>query len=139
MTLHSCSECIFDVEPGWVEKTGYAFANGAVRVAIGPFTPIAEWAGKLDKAAETFRLSLPEYEFIERSPLDRPAPGAEIFVHRMGGESPRFELNLFWPLGDTIWVFRARGPWDGEELCRHIADRFIETYEIVEPVEDSNE
>jgi hypothetical protein len=118
MTLHSCTECTFDVEAGWVEKTGYSFKNGAVQVTIGPFTPVAEWAGKLDKAAETFRLSL-------------PAPGAEIFVHRMGGKSPRFELSLFWPLRDTIWVFRARGPWDAEEVCREVSDRFIETYEIV--------
>lgn len=130
MTLHSCTECSFDVEPGWVEKTAYAYKNGALQVTIGPFIALAEWPGKLDKAAETFRLSLPEYEFIERSPLDRPAPGAEIFVHRMGGKTPRFELNLFWPLRDTIWVFRARAPWDAEEVCREVSDRFSETYEL---------
>jgi len=135
MTLHTCTECVFDVDADWVDGTAYAYANGDVRVTTGRFTSRSDWAGKLDKAIETFGRGAAKYELVERTRLERPAPGAEILAHRFGGNLNRFELNLFWPLDDDIWVCRVRGPWDSEDVCRQVIDRFIETYEPVGEIE----
>lgn len=137
--LHTCSECIFEVEPGWVEDTGYVFVQGDCRVIIGRYGAASTWAGKLDRAIEAFRLSTPGYQLLERGTIDRPVPGGEMLAHRIGGSVARLEVNLFWPLGDTMWVCRVRGPWDAEELCRDIAERFLESYEPTERIEGDDE
>ena len=139
MTLHTCSECVFDVEPGWVDDTAYVFDHGELSVLIGPFTPRASYAGKLDKAVQTFRVATAEYELVERSARDKPVGGAEILAHRIGGSVSRFELNLFWPLGETIWVCRVRGPWDSEDACRQVLEHFITTYEPIDPTREHHE
>ncbi len=139
MTLHTCSECVFELDSDWVDDTKYTFENGELRVAVGPFVPAASFEGKVDKAIETFRLTMPQYELIERGRIDRPAPGAELLAHRFGGMLSRFELSIFWRVEETVWVMRVRGPWDSEELCRHVVARFLETYEPVSTIEAIHE
>ncbi len=82
---------------------------------------------------------MPQYELIERGRIDRPAPGAELLAHRFGGMLSRFELSIFWRVEETVWVMRVRGPWDSEELCRHVVARFLETYEPVSTIEAIHE
>ena len=137
MTLHTCTECVYDVEPGWVDGTGYIYTNGAIRLTLGVCVPMAKWPGTIDRAIDTFRVSTPGYEVVARGPVDGPVPGAEVLAHRFGGELNRFELNLFWPLGDDVWVCRIRGPLDSEDVCRQVLDRFIQTYQPVAPLEAS--
>lgn len=138
MTLHTCSECVFEVDSDWIDDTGYVYEHGDVRVVTGPFCLLATWPGKLDKAAEHFRLAVPDYELVERRVVDRPVPGAELFAHRVGGSIGRFEVSVFWPLGETIWVFRARAPLASEDLCWRATESFLETYEPTEPMEALN-
>jgi len=88
------------------------------------------------EALETFRLSVPAFELLERTALDKPAPGAELIALSVGGNLDVFELSIFWPIGDRYWVFRARGPRALEEPCREAANSFLETYQ---PVRDEEE
>lgn len=135
MTLRTCTECVFEIEPEWVDDTGYVYTDGDVNVVIGPLCAMAAWPGKVDKAVETFNQSAPEYEVVERQAVDRPAPGAELLAHRVGGEVDRFELSIFWPLGETMWVFRVRAPRTSEQLCWRVAESFVDTYEPIKPIE----
>lgn len=136
MRLCNATECVFPVDDGWVDHTGYAFQADDMTVVIGPFSPRDGWREKVDEALERFRLSVPAYELVERRPLDKPAPGAELVAHRVGGQLLLFELSIFWPIGETVWVFRAKGPQTTEEPCREAAESFLETYRPVEPEAD---
>jgi hypothetical protein len=135
MALHTCTECVFDVEDGWVDDTGYSFENGSLSVVMGPYVAKVKWPGKLDQAVETFRLATPEYELVERRVETRPVAGSDLLAHRIGGPIDRFELNVFWPLGDMIWAFRVRAPRASEELCWQTAERFLDSYEPIDPAE----
>jgi hypothetical protein len=135
VSLHNCSECVFPVDDGWVDDTGYVFQNGKVRVVMGPFCPIARWAGKLEKAAEHFRVAAPAYELVDWRPVDRPTAGAELFAHRFGGILNCFELSVFWPIGESMWVFRATAPIADEEFCWRSAEKFLQSYQPIEPIE----
>lgn len=130
-TCHT-TECIFEVADDWIDDTGYTYDHGDVRVVAGPFAPVSEWRRKVDEALEKFRLSVPAYELLERRPIDRPAPGAEVVALKVGGTMKVFELSIFWPIGETVWVFRAKGPQAVEDSCREAAESFLETYQPVE-------
>lgn len=130
-TCHA-TECVFPVEDHWVDHTGYTYQASEVNVVIGPFGPRNGWREKVDEALERFRLSVPAYELVERRPIDRPAPSAELIAHKVGGQLALFELSIFWPIGETVWVFRSRGPQTMEDPCREAAASFLETYQPVD-------
>jgi hypothetical protein len=134
-SLHTCTECVFEIDDGWVDDTGYVYTHGDVDVRCGPLCPVSAFYGKVDKAIETFRLGAPEYELVERRALDRPARGAEFLAHRVGGTIDRFEVSIFWPIDETIWVFRVRCPRATEQDGWRVAESFLETYEPNPPIE----
>lgn len=135
MPLRTCTECVFEVEPGWADETGYDYDNGDVRVVLGPICPASAFPGKIDKLVETFRLSAPDYELVERRAVDRPAPGAELLAHRIGGTINRFELSIFWPIGDSIWAFRVRTPRGSDPIGWSVAESFVASYQRHPPIE----
>ncbi len=137
MTTCHTTECILDIPAGWSDETGYVYTCGGIQVVAGPFAPRDRHAHKVAEALETFRLSVPAYELIERTPLDRPAPNAELIALKVGGNMDVFELSIFWPIGDVVWVFRARGPRALEESCREAAVSFLETYQPVQREEEA--
>lgn len=126
------TECVFELEPGWIDDTGYSYQGGPVTVVIGPYTPVAKFATQLKESLERFRMAVPSYELLEHTTIPRPVAGAELVAHRLGGELSMFELSIFWPLDETMWVFRARGPLDAEEPCKRAAEEFLKTYQPVE-------
>jgi len=125
------TECVFAVDETWVDNTGYKYVAGDLSVVIGPFAPRAAWQAKVEQALEQFRLSVAAFEIVERRPLAKPVETAEMIAVRVGGQMPIYELSIFWPIGDAMWVFRARGPHAVEQHCREAAQSFIETYQPV--------
>lgn len=130
-TCHA-TECIFEIDDDWVDDTGYSYQAGEVNVVIGPFAPIHTWRAKVDETLERFKLSVPAYELVERRPIDRPVPQAEMVSMRVRGQTALFELSVFWPIGERMWVFRARGPLATEDDCRAATESFLETYQPVD-------
>lgn len=126
------TECVFDVDDDWIDETGYVYEAGGMNVVIGPYASRDEWRAKMDEALERFKLSVPAYELVERREIDRPAPGAELVSMRVGGQMSIFEMSIFWPIGDVVWVFRSRGKLEAEASCRETAEGFLETYQPVD-------
>ena len=130
------TECSFRVEDDWTDHTAYDFKDGDVQVVIGRFAPTTSWRLRVDEAVERFRTAVPAYQLVERGPHDCPIEGAEIVAHRVGGVMPVFEVSLFWPIDETMWVFRARGPLATESTCMLALTCFTETYERSEGDDD---
>lgn len=131
MTAFFATECIYEVDDDWVDETRYVYKNGDVVAICEPVSPVAEAKAKIDRALEIFRVSTPDYQLLERRGIDRPVRGAEILTHKIGGEGA-FETAVFWPIGETMWAFRVRGPLADEDGCRQAMDGFLESYEPVE-------
>lgn len=129
MTLCQATECVFEIPEGFIDDTGYEYERGPVNVVTGPYATLSEWRKKVEDALDKFRTSVPAYELIERRSIEQPVPGAELVVLRVGGSIDVFELSIFWPIGDTMWAFRSRGPQAVEDACREAAQAFLETYE----------
>lgn len=132
MSSYQTTECLFELEPGWSDETGYVYVDGDVRVVVGPFAPEAEANGKLEQALERFRLAVPSYELLERQQTDSPVRGSELIAHRLGGALGIFEISVFWRLGQMLWVIRAAGPSDAEPRCRAAVSSFCDSYEPIE-------
>ncbi len=137
MTICEATECVFEYPNGWIDDTGYQYDAGEVNVVAGPFATRDTWQRKVDEALEKFRLSVAGYELVERRRIDLPTPSAEIVVLRVGGTTDVFELSIFWPIGEVVWVFRSRGPQSFEVFCRETAQRFLQTYEPVPRLEEA--
>lgn len=125
------TECVFSVDEEWVDNTGYKYQAGDLSVVIGPFAPRDAWVNKVEQALEQFRLSAAAFEIVERRQLAKPVAPAELIALRVGGQHALFELSIFWPVGEAMWVFRARGPQALEPHCREAAESFVETYQPV--------
>lgn len=129
------TECMFEVEDDWVDETGYRYYANGINVSIGPFAKRNDYRAKLEEALEKFKLSVPAYELVERREIDKPAAGAELVSMRVGAQMSIFEMSVFWPIGDVVWVFRSRGKLEDEPLCREATDGFLETYQPIEAEE----
>ena len=125
------TECIYQVDDDWVDETRYLYRSGEVFALCEPVSSVADGKAKIEKAIEIFRLSAPQYELLERRSLERPVRGAELLAHRIGGDDV-FEIAVFWPIDDTMWAFRVRGPLAAEDSCRDTMQGFLESYEPVE-------
>lgn len=136
MKTTQTTECTFGVEDEWIDHTAYEYKDGDVQVVIGRFAPVNAWRGRVDDALDRFRTAVPAYELVERGPYACPIAGAEIVAHRVGGGHPLFEVSLFWPIEETTWVFRARGPRANEPECMRALTCFAETYEPSEDHDD---
>ncbi len=134
-TIHA-TECLFDVEDEWVDHTNYVYQAGEVKVLVAPFERSDTWRARFDAALERFRMSLPAFELVEQRMVDKPAYGAELVSMRVGGQTSLFELSIFWPLGDWVWIFRSSGPLAAEDAIREVAERFMETYQPVDAQEE---
>jgi hypothetical protein len=132
MPTFQASECAYDVEDGWVDRTRYAYADGDVRVIAERFSPSAEAKSRVDEAIARFSLSMARYELLERRKIERPFVG-EVVTHRFGGELDQFEIAAFFEAAGETWVFRVSGRNHTEDRCRLAFESFIETYQPVEP------
>jgi hypothetical protein len=126
---------MFEVEDDWVDDTGYQYHANGINVVIGPYAKVDTYRAKMEEALERFRLSVPAYELVERREIDKPAPGAELVSMRVGAKMSIFEMSIFWPIGDVVWVFRSRGKLDDEAMCREAAEGFLQTYQPLEAEE----
>jgi hypothetical protein len=84
MPTYQGTECAYDVDEGWFDRTRYAYADDDVRVIAEPFAPLAEAKSRVDDAIGRFSLSMARYQLIERRAVERPFRG-EIVTHRFGG------------------------------------------------------
>lgn len=131
-TLMHATECDYEVDETWVDRTQYVYSHGDMRVLIEPFAPMASAYGRIEEALQRFRVSVPDYELVERRSLDAPTPGSLLIAHRLGGLS-RFEVSLFFPVADMAWAFRVASPLGHEALCYETLERFLQTFHPVEP------
>lgn len=134
MAAFNATECVYQVDADWIDRTRYVYKHGAITVLSEPLTTVGEAKAKIQKALDAFQITMPNYQLLERRNLDKPVPGAELFAHRMGNpdEMQVFEIAVFWPVGESMWVFRVQAPLAAEEACRHVMDSFFESYEPVE-------
>lgn len=126
------TECAYDVDDGWVDRTRYAYADDHVRAIAEPFSPTGEAKRRVDEAIQRFTLSMARYELLERRAVERPFRG-EVITHRFGGEVDQFEIAAFFEAVGETWVFRVSGRNHVEDRCRLAFESFIETYQPVEP------
>jgi hypothetical protein len=122
------TEFRLELPHGWVDESSHSFKAPNVEVAIGRYAPRAETSKRLAEALERFRLSVANYELLERSPRERPTPGAELVAHRIRAGFEVFEISVFWPIDSLTWVFRARSLLTAEDECWAAANGFMETY-----------
>lgn len=132
MVAHQATECAYEVDADWVDRTRYLYKDGDVVAVSEPFAPVAESAAAIERVLQRFRFSVPGYELLERRRIDHPVPGAELLAHRLGGDVALVEVSVFWPVGDTTWAFRVQGPPSTEARCRAAVESFLETYQPVE-------
>jgi hypothetical protein len=131
MRVH-VSECSFEIDDGWTDESSYLYVDDAIHVATGRYAARTSWPRKLDEALERFALAAPGYELLERVRSDRPIPGTERVAHRVGGGYPVFEVSLFLPIRDEVWMFRVSGPHHESERCRAALDAFVASYQPTE-------
>ncbi len=134
MAAYQATECVYEVDADWVDRTRYLYKNGPITVLTELLAPLAEAKPKVQKALDFFRVNMPNYELLERRNIDQPVAGSELIAHRMGvpGDAELFEAAVFFPIGDGMWVFRVQGPLTFEETCRHVLKSFFDSYEPVE-------
>lgn len=130
-TLLHATECDYEVEKTWLDRTQYVYSHGDMRVLIEPFAPMSNAYGMIEEALQRFRLSVPDYELVDRRSLDAPTRGSLLIGHRLGGLS-RFEVSLFFPVADMAWAFRVASPLGQESLCYETLERFLQTFQPVE-------
>ena len=132
MTTFQATEFAYEIEDGWRDQTRYLYDHGSVRATIEVYSSVQNYPREIEKTMERFRLAVPSYALLERRKLDRPAPGAELFAHRLGGDFTSFEITVFWPVGELMWMFRATGPHAEEDRCREMVETFLDTYQPVD-------
>jgi hypothetical protein len=113
---------------GWVDESAHTYRAATVEVTIGRYAPVAKAAKKLEEALERFRLAVANYELVERSKGELPVPGSELVAHRIRAGFEMFEISVFWPIGDLVWVFRARSLLADEDECWAAAKSFMRSY-----------
>jgi hypothetical protein len=131
MVRHYASECTFEVEAGWVDRTVYVYHQGDLRFVVEHFGPASTARERVEDVLKHFDRSVPHYAIVERREIDRPFRG-ELIVHRLPGDIGELEAVLVWTIEDRCWICRATGPLDAEDACRAVIERFLETYEPVE-------
>ncbi|HTJ84826.1 MAG TPA: hypothetical protein VL400_24070 [Polyangiaceae bacterium] len=129
--VHHSSECAFEVDPAWVDRTVYVYISGEVRVLIERFGAPADARKRVDDALAAFARTVPLHAVVERREISSPGAG-EIVAHRMPGEISQFEKLVYWGVGDECWMFRTTGPLDSESACSAVVDTFLATYEPTE-------
>jgi hypothetical protein len=122
------TEFRIETPQGWVDESAHTYRAATVEVTIGRYAPVAAAAKKLEQALERFRLAVANYELVERSKGERPIPGSELVAHRIRTGYEVFEISVFWPIGDLMWVFRARSLVTAEDECWAAARSFMESY-----------
>jgi hypothetical protein len=131
MDVHQATECIFEVPAGWADKTRYLYRRGDLLAHAQELGPLAKSREQMNRGLERLRVSMPGYQLLERSAMDRPAKDAELVAQRFG--SPHlFEISVFWPIGEMLWMFRVQGPPSSEDLCREAMESFLQSYELLE-------
>lgn len=132
MEAFHATECLYVVDEGWVERTRYAYKSGDIVAISEPFAAVAEGRAAIDAALDRFRISTAGYQLLEHQRSSRPVEGAELVAQRFTSPRALFEITLFWPVGDVLWMFRVFGPQDSEPQCREAMAGFLESYESTE-------
>lgn len=132
MRAYRCTECAYEVDERWFDHTRYTYESGEVRVLVEPYCARADGPEQVDAAIARFHHIVPGYTLVERRSSERPAPDSLIVAHRLGGLLARFEIGVFWALGENMWVMRASAPFAEEERCREALQSFLDTYQPVE-------
>ena len=125
------TECAYEIDASWSDHSQHIYELGPVRVLVERFAPNGAAEASIRAAIERFRTTIPAYELVRYDASDEPTPGALIVAHRLGGLS-RFELSVFFPVGDHTWTFRVSAPLDEEPACQEILEAFLQTFEPIE-------
>ncbi len=133
MTTFHTTECVYEVERDWLDRTRYIYELGDLRVLVEPYASAKDAPREIETALQRFRLTVPGYELVQRATTDRPVPDSLVIAHRLGGLS-RFELSVFFRMGDLTWAFRAASPLDQEERCQEVLESFLASFQ---PLEES--
>jgi hypothetical protein len=131
MEAHQTTECIFEVPAGWEDKTRYFYRRGNLLANAQELGPAAKAREQMAQGLARLRVAMPGYELVERAAIDRPAKGAELIAQRFGGRNA-FEISVFWPIGEVLWMFRVQGPPSSEDDCREVLESFLQSYEPLE-------
>lgn len=132
MDAFHATECLYAVDEGWTERTRYAYKAGDLVAISEPFASVAEGRAAIDAALNRFRISTAGYQLLEHHRLNQPVEGAELVTQRFTSPRTLFEITLFWPVGEVLWMFRVFGPPDTEAQCREAMASFLESYESME-------
>jgi hypothetical protein len=131
MRCHT-TECSYEIDERWVDRTRYIYANGRVAALAERFGPVQNAASAIEAGLKRFQTSAPGHQLLERREVSDPAPGASQVMHRFAGPPKIFEAAVFWPLGGELWLFRVQGPWEEEAMCRETLKSFVRSYTPIE-------